>query len=259
MSSWIIAKSRQIKKKPSVTKYHDTASSPDVFTMYMSFIGSYIYSQKMGESCNVWDEIGLLKSSLKTNPQVKYIKEKPEDAVILGNKEYASFVSQMKFKEIQKTAGSLITYDAVLNQTVVRFLEKAGIRAMFDIGIHLVRDPAGPDLALLKKYATLIKAYQVKAKKDNLNIYVMSDNYSTVTHFQTYCDPSWKVTSMSKTPPKDSDTAFIQTMAEVQVMTAVPSLMLDFDRPVDRFIYLMQRNQRLTYFVEMNDKEWTLL
>jgi len=259
MSSWIIAKSRPTKKKSSVTKYHDTASSPDVFTMYMSFIGSYIYSQKMGESCNVWDENGLLKSSLKTNPQVKYIKDKPEDAVVLGNSEYASFVSQMKFKEIQKIAGSLITYDAVLNQTVVRFLEKAGIRAMFDIGIHLIRDPAGPDLALLKKYSTLIKTFQQKAKKDTLNIYVMSDSYSTVTHFQTYCDPSWKITSMSKTPPKDSDTAFIQTMAEVQVMTAVPSLILDFDRPVDRFIYLMQRNQKLTYFVENNDKEWTLL
>jgi hypothetical protein len=48
-------------------------------------------------------------------------------------------------------------------------------------------------------------------------------------------------------------------MAEVQIMTAVPALILDFERPVDRFIYLMQRNARLTYFVEMADKEWTLL
>ena len=87
----------------------------------------------------------------------------------------------------------------------------------------------------------------------------MSDNYTTVSHFQTYCDPSWKITSLSKTPPKDTDAAFIQSMAEVQIMTAVPALILDFNRPVDRFIYLMQRNQRLNYFVEMNDKEWNLL
>ena len=213
----------------------------------------------MGESCNVWDDNGLLKSTLKVNPQVKYLKEKPEEAVVLGNKDYAGFVSQMKFKEIQKVAGSVISYDATLNQTVVRFLEKAGIRAMFDIGIQLIRDPAGPDLALLKKYAALIKTYQTKAKKDTLNIYIMSDSYTAVSHFQTYCDPSWKITSMSKTPAKDSDSAFIQAMAEVQVMTAVPALILDFDRPVDRFIYMMQRNQRLNYFVEINDKEWTLL
>jgi hypothetical protein len=48
-------------------------------------------------------------------------------------------------------------------------------------------------------------------------------------------------------------------MAEVQIMTAVPALILDFERTVDRFIYLMQRNQRLNYFVEMGDKEWALL
>jgi hypothetical protein len=77
----------------------------------MSFIGSYIYSQKMGETCNVWDESGLLKSSLKVNPQVKYINEKPEDATVLGNKDYTGFTSQMKFKEIQKIAGSIISYD----------------------------------------------------------------------------------------------------------------------------------------------------
>jgi hypothetical protein len=259
MSSWIIAKSRQTKKKPSVTKYHDTASSPDVFEMYMSFIGSYIYSQKMGETCNVWDDNGLLKSTLKANPQVKYLQEKPTEATVLVNKDYVGFTSQIKFKEIQKLAGTIISYEQALNQTVVRVVEKAGIRAMFDIGIHLERDPAGPNLAELKKYAASIKAYQTKAKKDTLSVYIMSDNYSTVSHFQTYCDPSWKITALCKTPPKDTNDAFVQAMAEVQIMTAVPALILDFERTVDRFIYLMQRNQRLNYFVEMGDKEWALL
>jgi len=259
MSSWIIAKSRPTKKKSSVTKYHDTASSPDVFSMYMSFIGSYIYSQKMGESCNVWDDNGLLKSTLKVNPQVKYLKDKPEEATVLGNKDYTGFVSQMKFKEIQKIAGSVISYDQTLNQSVIRFLDKAGVRAMFDIGIHLERDPAGPNLGQLKKYAASIKAYQTKAKKDTLAVYIMSDSYAAVSHFQTYCDTSWKITALCKNPAKDSDSAFIQAMAEVQIMTAVPALVLDFDRPVDRFIYLMQRNQRLDYFVEMNGKDWSLL
>lgn len=259
MSSWIIAKSRPTKKKPSVTKYHDTASSPDVFSMYMSFVGSYIYSQKMGESCNIWDETGVLKSSLKVNPQVKYLNEKPEEAAVLGNKDYTGFVSQMKFKEVQKIAGSIISYDQALNQAVIRFLDKAGVRAMFDIALHLERDPAGPNLAQLKKYAASIKAYQAKAKKDTLAVYIMSDNYAAISHFQTYCDPSWKITALCKNPPKDSDSAFVLAMAEVQIMTAVPALILDFERPVDRFIYMMQRNARLNYFVEMGDKEWNLL
>lgn len=259
MSSWIIAKSRPTKKKPSVTKYHDTDSSPDVFSMYLSFVGSYIYSQKLGETCNVWNENGLLKSTLKVNPQVKYLTEKPEEAIVLSDKDYLGFVSQLKFKEIQKIAGSVISYDTVLNQTVIRFLEKAGIRAIFDIAIHLDKDPSGPNLALLKKLAASLKTYQAKLKKDTLNVYIMSDNYSTVTHFQTYCEPSWKITSLSKTLPKDSDNAFIQAMAEVQIMTAVPALILDFEKSIDRFIYLMQRNPRMNYFIEVNDKEWNLI
>lgn len=259
MSSWIIAKNRPTKKKPSVTKYHNTASSPDVFSMYLSFIGSYVYSQKMGETCNIWDDNGLLKSTLKTNPQVKYLQEKPEEAIILEDKDYRGFVSQLKFKEIQKIAGNIISYDQTLNQTVVRFLEKAGIRAMFDIGLHLERDPAGPNLAELKKYAASIKAYQTKAKKETLAVYIMSDNYSTVSHFQAYCDPSWKITALCKNPAKDTDDVFIKAMAEVQIMTAVPAIILNFERPVDRFIYLMQRSPRLNYFVEMGDKEWSLL
>jgi len=259
MSSWIIAKSRPTKKKPEVTKYHDTSSYTDVFSMYLDFIGSYIYSQKMGETCNIWEEGGLLKTTLRTNPQIKYLKEKPEDAVVIRRNEYSNMVSELKFKEVQKIAGSLIVYNTELNQTVIRYLEKAGIRASFDIGIQLVRDPAGPDLALFKKYAAIIKAFQVKAKKDNLSVYIMADNYSIVTQFQVYCDPSWKVTSLSKTPPKDIETGFIHALAEVQVMTALQSVILDFDRAVDRFIYLLQRNQKYTYFLEINNKEWKLL
>jgi hypothetical protein len=258
MSSWIVAKSRPTKKKPSVTKYHDTSSATDVFSMYMELVGSYIYSQKMGEMCNVLDEGGLIKSTLKVNPQVKLLKEKPEADVLTTN-DYNAFVSKMSFKDIQKIASSVIVYDASLNQTVIRSLEKAGIRAAFDIGIHLTKNPAGPDLGLFKRYSALIKAFQVKAKKDTLAIYVMSDSYSEVSHFHTYCEPSWKITSLSKTPAKDSDSAFIQKMADMQIMTAVPNLILDFERSEDRFIYLMQRNVKLSYFVELNDEQWKLL
>jgi len=257
MSSWIIAKNRQQKKKVEVTKYHDTSLSEDVFTTYLELLAYYAYSQKMGEICNVWDPSGIVKSTLRINPQVKLVREKPEiDPLPLS--EYTSLVSPMTFKDIQKIASNLISYDQSLNQTVVRFLEKSGIKGMFDIGIHLLKDPAGPDLALMKQYVALIKNYQVKAKKDKLNVYIMSDNYSVVQHFQTFCDPSWKITSLSKTPLKVTDDAFIQAMAEVQIMTALPALILDFDRSVDRFIHLMQRNPKLLYFTELNGAPWRL-
>jgi hypothetical protein len=258
MSSWIIAKSRPTNKKPIVTKYHATSSSTDVFSTYMEFLASYIYSQKMGETCSVWDTSDLLKTTLKTNPQVKYLKQEPEVSP-LNISEYKGFTETMTFKDFQKIASNLLVYDSNLNQTVIRYLEKAGIKSIFDIGIHLIKDPSGPNLSLLKQYVALIKAYQTKLKKETLNIYIMTDNFAAVAHFQTYCDPSWKITSLSKNPPKDSD-AFVQAMAEIQVMTALPAMILDFERPTDRFIYLMQRNQRgLQYFAEVNSSPWKLL
>jgi hypothetical protein len=91
-----------------------------------------------------------------------------------------------------------------------------------------------------------------------LNIYVMADSYNSVLEFQKLCDPSWKLTSMSKNPPRDSTENFIQVLAEVQIMTALPALILDFNRHVDRFFYLMRRNEKLDYFVELTSKEWNL-
>jgi len=255
MSSWLIMKNIQQKKKVQVSKYHDTSSSEDVFTMYLELLASFIYSQKMGETCNVWDTTNLVKDTLKVNPQLRILREKPEtESQQLS--EYNSILYNTPFKESQKIAANLISYNPTLNQTVVKFLEKAGIKSMFDIGIHLVKDPAGPDLPLLKRYVSLIKNYQAKSKKDTLTVYIMSDNYSTVQHFQTICDASWKITSLSKTPLKSTDDMFVQAMAEVQIMTALPALILDFERPVDRFIYLMQRSSKLTYFVELGDNEW---
>jgi len=254
MSSWIIAKNKQKKKVTVITKYHDTSLSGDVFSMYLDYIGAYCYSTKLGETCNVWDLNGLIKDSLKLTPQVRLLKEKPE-VEPLGIQEYKALTEKLTFKEIQKIATGLIVYDDALNRSVVKALDKVGIKTIFDIGIQLV---TGADEALLKRFAALVKAFQVKSKKEKLNIYVMADSYESVTEFQKLCDPSWKITSLSKNTPRDSTENFIQVLAEVQIMTALPALVLDFNRPVDRFIYLMRRNEKLDYFVELTSTEWKL-
>jgi hypothetical protein len=259
MSSWIVAKNRSLKPKSSVTKYHDTSLYTDVFSIYLNYLGAYIYSQKMGETCNLWDHDNIIKNTLKFQPQVKLLREKPDGLFPVKNSEYKPFVNPMKLKDIQKIAAGVISYNNDFNQTVVKYLAVSGIKTVFDFGIQILKDPAGPDINLLKKYASLIREYQTKSKKATLNIYVLSDNYNTVVQFQTYCDASWKITSLCKNPPRDNTEEFVKAMAELQIMSVVPALILDFSRPLDRFIYLMQRNAKLDYFVELNSKEWFLL
>jgi hypothetical protein len=199
---------------------------------------------------------------VRSNPQIKLLKEKPETDTSkqLAVSDYRPLVSDIKVKDAQKMASNVLVYTDSLNIAVIRNLDKAGIKSIFDIGIHLLKEVAGPNIILLKQYVTAIKAYQTKLKKATLNVYIMADNYSVVTQFQAYCDPSWKITSLSKTPPKDGDGDLINSMSEIQIMSVLPALILDFNRPSDRYIYLMHRNHRdLSYFNEINGKEWSLL
>ena len=259
MSSWIIARNVQTKKKPVAIKYYDITVSPDIVSLYLNYLSAHIYSLKMGEPFNFWEPTGVIQNTLRQIPQVKFLKEVPEDGSIIPASSYQPYVSSMKFKDVQKIASDVLLYDAAFNRAVVNVINKAGIKTIFDIGIHLIRDISGPNLTAFKMYGEIIRDYQKKSKKDTLSIYIMADNYSVVTQFQTYCDPSWKIVSLSKTPAMNSDDMFIQQMADIQIMTAIPALALDFTNNIDRYIYLMQRYKGgLTFFKEVKDKTWNL-
>jgi hypothetical protein len=261
MSSWIIARNVAPKKKVNTAiQYHDSSKSSDMISLYMDYVTAYIYSQKMGEPCNVWDPTDIIKNTLRTQPQVKFLKEVSEESHAIPVDTYKPVVSKIKLKEVQKIASDVLVYNPSFNQTVINIINKVGIKTIFDIGIHLVKDISGPNLPAFKMYSELLKEYQKKSKKEILSIYIMADSYSVITQFQSYCDPSWKIVSLSKTPAIGADNEFIQLMADIQIMTAVPALILDFSRPADKFIYLMQRYKGgLTFFKEVKGLEWNLI
>jgi len=259
MSSWIIARNVQPKKKTTAVKYYDLSTSHDMVSLYLNYLSSYIYSLKMGEPFNLWEPTYVIQNTLRQVPQVKFLKEFPKDGTLIQESSYQPFASSMKFKDVQKIASDIISYDSAFNRAVVNVIDKAGIKSMFDIGIHLIRDISGPNLTAFKMYGEILRDYQKKTKKNTLLVYVMADNYNVVTQFQSYCDPSWKLVSLSKTPAMSSDDMFIHQMADIQIMTAVPALALDFSLTADRFIYLMQRYKGgLTFFKEVKDRTWNL-
>lgn len=260
MSSWIIAKNLPKKKKVDITSYHDATNVADVPKLYMEYLSSYIYNTKMGEQFNVLDSTGILRNTLRIPPHVRLLKEHVEGATSIPLSTYTPIVSKVKFKEVQKFATDVLLYDSEFNRSVVRVIDRVGIKTVFDIGIHLVKDITGPNLPAFKLYSEQLKEYQKKSKKASLSIYVMSDSYSVVTQFQTYCDPSWKIISLSKIQPNSADEEIIQTMADIQIMTALPAAILDFTRSSDRFIYMMQRNKTGSeFFTEVKGREWSLV
>lgn len=260
MSSWIIKRNLAPKKKAPIVNYYDMSSPTDIISLYIDYLSVYIYSQKMGETCVVWDPTNVLENTLRKPVQVRFLKELPEEANVISKDSCKSIITPIKFKDLQKIAADILFYDLAFNRAVVNFIQKAGIKSVFDIGIHLVKDITGPNLGEFKMYSDILKEFQKKAKLPALAIYVMADNYSLITQFQVYCDPSWKITSLSKIAPTTADEIFIRQMADVQIMNALPALALDFSRPADRFIYLMQRyNGGLTFFKEVTNKQWNLI
>jgi hypothetical protein len=249
------AKSAPIRKQVVVSKYHNTAYSGDIPSIYLDFIATYSYTKKTGEACNVWDSSGIIKSTLAYNPEVRLLKEQPEHNNLFNTTDSYKITNGMNLSEIRELASKIIRYDNGFNQGVIKVLEKASIKSIFDIGIHLT----SMNVANLSKYIDLIKEYQKKSKKSTLSIYIMANYNNQLTSFKNLADPTWKITSLTKNIPLDGAEAVLNMMAEVQIMTVLPALILDFYLPIDRFIYMMHRNiKEVGYFKEINNIEWSI-
>jgi hypothetical protein len=255
MSSWARAKVIPTKKQVPVSAYHDTSSSPDIPSIYLDFTQAYIFSQKMGENCFVWDPSGILDSTLKYNPQVRFLKEKPEINPRF-KQTYKSVTDSMKIADVQKFARNVFEYDPAFNQSIMKILQKASIKAAFDISLRIVPDASGTNI---QSYVDIVRAYQLKSKKAGLSIYLMAPSYEVVTAFKTLGDTSWTITSLSKSPPKDAAEAFLYIMAEAQILSVASALILNFDYSIDRFIYMMHRElKNIDFFREINNNSWSL-
>ena len=255
MSSWIIAKNISLKKKSAViSDYYSTSDSFDIPSIYMDTVAAYIYYQKMGTQCSIWDPTGIILTSLNYNPQVNILKESPgTNSTPLST--YESVVS-IPFKQIQKYSNTILVYKPAFRDAIAKIIQKVSTRQGFDFGLHISTNTPND---IVKTYIDIIKAYQTKAKKASLSIYLMADS-DTVKEFQSLGDVSWKVTSLSKHAPKDAADGFLHMMGDIHILSEVPAIALDFNQSIDRFIYLIQTNPLgYNFFKELNDQPWRLI
>jgi hypothetical protein len=163
----------------------------------------------------------------------------------------------MKFPEIQQHASSIFQYMPAFNTSILQVIQRASIRLGFDIAIHITANESGNvDLAY---YVNVVRDYQKRIKKANISIYVMADSFQLVTQFQRAGDNGWSVVSLSKFPVANASDLVFNELAEVQIFAVAPAVVLDFSHSIDRFIFLMQRNQKgYPYFREVKNREWAI-
>lgn len=258
MSSWIRGSKGKSYAKPVArpTFYTDLSSCADMTSMYLNVLGTYIYAQRLGETALILDSTGLIANTLKYNPQLKIIAEPYENSSLINKNTIQDVTDVMPFSDIKKHAINIFQYSTNFNKSIIDVLERASIKSVFDIGIHLICDSSGTELPF---YVDAIKQYQKRVKKPTMSIYVKADSYATVTKFQQVCDPSWKLTSLSKTPATNFMQGNLRDLAEVQIFAVLPAALLDFREPIDRFMYVMHRNPRgYDFFKDLNEKAWSI-
>ena len=259
MSSWMRGGKLYAKPKQVIPFYYDISNTMEISRTFLEVLGAVIYSRKQNEKCSIYDPNDFLSIALMYNPNIKILKSEPENTNKLSIKSLQDITATMKISEIKAYAADIFKYQSVFNQSILNVLKTASIRTTFDMVIHLITDASGTNIPY---YISTIKEYQKRSKKAALNLYIMTDTYINITAFQAVADASWKLTSLSKFPPTDAASALFQQLAEVQIFALAPAAILDFQYPLDRFIYIMHRSPKgYEFFRELNSLEdkWTIL
>jgi hypothetical protein len=257
MSSWVRGAKTYAKRTMTVPFYYDITTSKNIASTFLELLGAFIYSRKQNENCTIYDPNGLINDTLRYNPGIKMIKEVPENTSQISLASLINTSKTMKFPEIQQHASTIFQYMPAFNTSILQVIQKASIRGVFDIALHITANESGNvDLAY---YVNVVRDYQKRIKKANLSIYVMADSFQLVTQFQKAGDNGWSIVSLSKFPVANTSDLLFQEMAEVQIFAVVPAAVLDFSHSIDRFIFLMQRNPKgYAYMREVKNREWAI-
>jgi len=258
MSSWIRGSKGKAFAKPVArpTFFSDLSDCTDIASMYMNVLGTYIFAQRMGEPAILLETTGLIENTLKFNPQLRIVDKALDNSSLIHRNSIKDMTDAMVFSDVKKYATNIFQYTPAFNSSIMGILEKASIKSIFDIGVHLSCDSSGTQLAF---YVDALKVFQKRTKKSALSVYVKASSYDLVQQFQSLCDPSWKLTTLSKTPAANFLEYSLRQLAEVQIFAVLNAAVLDFNHPVDRFTYVMHRNPKgYEYFKELNNKPWTI-
>ena len=258
MSSWIRGLRTYAKRTNTLPFYYDISQSKNVASTFLELLGAFIYSHKQNETCIIYDPNNFINDVLRYNPGIKIIKKIPENTNKINIGSLINTSKSMKFSEIQQYASTIFQYMPAFNTSIIEVIQKASIRTTFDIAIHITASNSGNlDLGY---YINIVKEYQKKIKKTNISVYVMADSFQIVTQFQKAGDTTWNIISLSKFPVTNPVNAMIQEMAEVQIFAVVPAVVLNFSYSIDRYIFLMQRNQKgYSFLREVTNREWAIV
>jgi len=255
------------KQEVSVSKYFQPTQG-GICSNFNQLFYSYLYCEKNVEllyihdkpNC-VSDNFPMFQAILNENSLIKYLKEIPKDSkrmnynMIVNNHS----LSAMPFSRMKKTAQSIFSFNSSAQEKITALIREKGLeRTRFDIGLHIRsgdKITTGEMKAIqITEYIRAIRSIQTKLNKKELNIFVMTDNYSLYEELVGRGDPSWSITTFEEPsaytasghtqlefnllPQEKRLTLFYQFLTELHIMQRISNLVLTFSSNVGRFLYL---------------------
>jgi hypothetical protein len=262
MTSWIRAPLPK-KLEPKGLLFETTDGG--FCSNFNQFLYAYAYSVAEGKPLQVYDLANcvavtypLLKNTFIDMSGVTYT-----DGMSLGTTSTRRSIARvmmnaqtMPLATLRRQAQQLFQWRPEFIPTLEGVLSSAGLPAEFDAGVHIrvgdritTRDRR---TVPVDDYIRAVKKIQADLKKEEMNLFLMSDSLTAVEEFKKKMPTTWKVYTLpsalpspdghiqsqfNRAPARARMTAYHSFMAEILVMQSISHIVCAMSSNVGRFLY----------------------
>ena len=263
MTSWL--KHTIVKAVEKKNMYMFETTDAGFCSQFNNYLYSALYADKEGIPLYVHDTVNalsihypLIKDTFIAPPEISFTDGPIFSATSLKKRvrQINEFISAVDTENLKLDSKSLLQWNPSLLTKLQPILDGANLPSDFDVGVHI---RAGDKITSgemksipIEQYLRAVQAYQTKAKKKSLDIFIMSDSSQKLDEFIKKKDPSWKVYSLGSPPSiaghvqrdfnaslsRSRMNAYLYFVAELFLIQKVHHIVCTFSSNVGRFLFL---------------------
>lgn len=239
MSSWANLRSTSLKKKEVPIRYFYAPLSSDYADATLSFLYSFLYTQRTAEPFYIYDTFGYFQPLYQFSPILHYMKEAPTTGSnLVTDSGVMPVINTLSLATMRRNASSILQLNGETDLNVKQFLTNLGVQqTKFDVGIVLDMSGSVP-IAI-----SALHALQKRTNKKTLKVFVATDDMNSLKEFAMKGHPSWSYVSLLRQgQPSDAKYLLLKTLAELRMLQSLEYVAVRFGTPLGKLIYLTSKS-----------------
>lgn len=264
MTSWSGTRGFPSLKKTAEPVVYFQPTTEGFCQNMMNLFYAYVHATKNAESLYIYDTPNciseiypLFQSILRTNSTLKYLKDIPKDSKKIQIKDMMDpSMKTLPFSRVKTLARDLFSYNPDTQGKIMDRIRGYGLeRTVFDVGLHIRTNRI--KRLTVADYVAALTVFQQRLGKQNLKIFVMTDNFTLFDQLQKASPSNWSFTTLDEPAfyNQNGHTQFIfnsltaekktelyyQFLTDLHIMQNIPNLIVSFSSHIGRFLYLTSR------------------